>query len=184
MNHKEIEEILGLKLQTLIIDFNPRYIDSLKWVRTFGDRYEDLCGVYYFLTKDYNILYIGQSTQVDKRIKSHCGNRNKEGHWMNKIEFVAFRKCDLSLRLKIEKKEILKYTPKYNDPDKKTKLELLDVKTKWDIKNEMLSLNNKRVMILNDLNESTKECEILNNKIHKIKERLENIDVEIAIKQH
>lgn len=183
MELKEIEAELGLELKTLVVKFDTEYPGSFELIRAFGDRYQDSCGVYYLLTVDYDILYIGQSTQVDKRIKTHYGNRNKEGHWMNRIEFVAFRECDPSSRLKTEKEEIQKYTPKYNNPDEKTKQELLDVKKKWDRKKEMSSLIYERVMILNNLDESIEECEILNKKIHDDKERLKVIDIEIANKE-
>lgn len=100
---KQIENELGLSLKELMYNISPFYLHS-----------EKTCGIYYLINESYEILYIGQSKNLEKRIRSHCCNIHKENHWMKKVKYTACRSCDKDLLLKIEIKEISKYKPKYN----------------------------------------------------------------------
>ena len=69
-----------------------------------GFRY---CGIY-FLIEDNEIVYIGKSIDVKKRLKQHADYSEK---LFNRIFFVQ---CDKNELNKLEAYYILKFRPKYN----------------------------------------------------------------------
>lgn len=103
MECNNIENELGLKINKLMYNLFPFYLHSDK-----------TSGIYYLINKTYTIIYIGQSKNIEKRIRSHCCNIRKKEHWMSEVEFTAYKLCNEELLLKIEKDEILKYKPIHN----------------------------------------------------------------------
>jgi DNA polymerase III subunit epsilon len=74
------------------------------------------CGVYYFLDKDQNIIYIGKSLNMYNRAQSHFNTRDKKGKKMLyelfNVDFVLTGSEIIALLL--ESEEIKKHKPKYN----------------------------------------------------------------------
>lgn len=118
MKVEEIENELGLKLNELMYHISPFYLRS-----------ENMCGIYYLINEAYEILYIGQSRNLERRIRSHCCNIHKENHWMKEVKYTTCKFCEEGLLLKIEREEILKYKPKYNTVwyKEKVTVEIMDV---------------------------------------------------------
>lgn len=74
------------------------------------------CGVYYFLNKEQQIIYIGKSTNMYQRAISHFNTAEKKGKKMlNELFNVDFVKTGSELiALLLEADEIKKHKPKYN----------------------------------------------------------------------
>ena len=74
------------------------------------------CGVYYFLDKDQNIIYIGKSINMYNRALSHFNNQEKKGRKMlNELMNVDFVLTGSeAIALLLESEEIKKHKPKYN----------------------------------------------------------------------
>lgn len=83
---KQIENELGLSLNELRYNISPFYLHSEKIRR-----------IYYLINESYEILYIEQSRNLEKRIRAHCCNIHKENHWMKKVKYTACRFCDETL---------------------------------------------------------------------------------------
>ena len=78
-------------------------------------------GVYRFLDTMENIIYVGSSKSVDRRLKSHFGG--KQGHLgknvYSQVARVEVCKCtDYPTALALEQYLINKYKPRYNKKDK------------------------------------------------------------------
>lgn len=73
-------------------------------------------GVYYFLDKDRNIIYIGKSTNMHSRAIGHFSNRKDKAYRMlEELMDVDFVKTGSELiALLLESEEIKKHKPKYN----------------------------------------------------------------------
>ena len=76
-----------------------------------------LCGIY-FLMNDNEVVYVGQSIDIHRRI-----NKHKESKTFDKIYYLEVDKQNLD---EIEKKYILEYQPIYN----KTYLNKYNIKEK------------------------------------------------------
>ncbi len=76
----------------------------------------EACGVYYFLDKDGNIIYIGKSRNMYKRALSHFNSQEYKGKKMlNEMYNVDFALTGSELiALLLESEEIKKHKPKYN----------------------------------------------------------------------
>jgi DNA polymerase III subunit epsilon len=74
------------------------------------------CGVYYFLDRDQNIIYIGKSINMYNRALSHFNNREKKSRKMlNELINVDFVLTGSeAIALLLESEEIKKHKPKYN----------------------------------------------------------------------
>lgn len=74
------------------------------------------CGVYYFLDKEGNIIYIGKSTNMYQRALSHFNTKERKGKRMlNELYDVSFQLTGSELvALLIESEEIKKNHPPYN----------------------------------------------------------------------
>lgn len=74
------------------------------------------CGVYYFLDKDQNIIYIGKSTNMYNRALSHFNTREQKGrkmlHELFNVDYVSTGSELIALLL--ESSEIKKHKPKFN----------------------------------------------------------------------
>lgn len=74
------------------------------------------CGVYYFLNREGEIIYIGKSVNVYNRAISHFNNNENKGRKMlnelYNVDFVATGSELIALLLEAE--EIKKHKPKYN----------------------------------------------------------------------
>lgn len=78
-------------------------------------------GVYRFLDTSENVIYVGSSKSVDRRLKSHFGG--KQGHLgknvYSQVARVEVCKCtDYPTALALEQYLINKYKPRYNKKDK------------------------------------------------------------------
>jgi DNA polymerase III subunit epsilon len=76
----------------------------------------EACGVYYFLNKDQEIIYIGKSTNIYQRAIGHFNTAEKKGKRMlNDLYNVDFVLTGSELiALLLEAEEIKKHKPKYN----------------------------------------------------------------------
>jgi DNA polymerase III subunit epsilon len=74
------------------------------------------CGVYYFLDKDQNIIYIGKSLNMYNRAQSHFNTKEKKGkkllYELFNVDYVLTGSELIALLL--ESEEIKKHKPKYN----------------------------------------------------------------------
>ncbi len=91
-----------------------RRIDKIK--KYILDKLPEKCGVYYFLGKDGNIIYIGKSTNMYNRALSHFNNKEKKGQKMlNDLYNVDYVETGSELiALLLESEEIKKHQPRYN----------------------------------------------------------------------
>lgn len=80
------------------------------------DKLPEECGVYYFLDKDQNIIYVGKSVNMYNRAMSHFNTKEAKGRKMlNELYNVDFVKTGNDLiALLVESEEIKKHKPKYN----------------------------------------------------------------------
>ncbi len=91
-----------------------RRIDKMK--QYILDKIPEECGVYYFLDKQQNIIYIGKSTNMYNRAVSHFNTNETKGKKMlNELYNVDFVKTGSEIiALLLESEEIKKHKPKYN----------------------------------------------------------------------
>lgn len=85
-------------------------------------RLPEECGVYYYLGKDNDILYIGKSTNMRSRALQHFNSREpKARRWQNELYDVDFVKTGSELiALLLESEEIKKHKPFFNRARKKS----------------------------------------------------------------
>lgn len=125
-----------------------RRIDKIK--QYILDKLPEACGVYYFLNKDQEIIYIGKSVNVYNRAVSHFNSKESKGKKMlNDLYNVDFVEtgCEL-IALLMEAEEIKKHKPKYN---RMRKSELFTHSIDW-FKDEAGIVNFKLVEYLNSEN--------------------------------
>jgi DNA polymerase III subunit epsilon len=91
-----------------------RRVDKIK--QYILDKLPETCGVYYFLDKDHNIIYIGKSINMYNRAMSHFNSKENKGKKMlfelMQVDFVETGSELIALLLEAE--EIKKHKPKYN----------------------------------------------------------------------
>jgi len=95
-------------------DIMSRRIDKIK--EYILKKLPEECGVYYFLNKQGEIIYIGKSTNIYQRAQSHFNTKESKGKKMlNDLYNVDFVLTGSELiALLLEAEEIKKYKPKYN----------------------------------------------------------------------
>ena len=86
------------------------------------NRLPEECGVYYYLGKDNNVLYVGKSTNMRSRALQHFNSKEpKARRWQNELYDVDFVKTGSELiALLLESEEIKKHKPFYNRARKKS----------------------------------------------------------------
>jgi DNA polymerase-3 subunit epsilon len=91
-----------------------RRIDKIK--QYVLNKIPESCGVYYFLDKDQNIIYIGKSLNMYNRAISHFNSSEDKGKKMlNELYNVDFVETGSELiALLLESEEIKKHKPKFN----------------------------------------------------------------------
>jgi len=91
-----------------------RRIDKMK--QYILDKLPEECGVYYFMDKEHNIIYIGKSTNMYNRALSHFNSKENKGKKMlNDLYSVTHTKTGSELiALLLESQEIKKHKPRYN----------------------------------------------------------------------
>lgn len=91
-----------------------RRVDKIK--QYILNKLPEECGVYYFLNKQGEIIYIGKSTNIYNRAQSHFNSdRNKSKKMLNDLYNVDFVTTGSELiALLLESEEIKKHKPKYN----------------------------------------------------------------------
>lgn len=91
-----------------------RRVDKIK--QYILNKLPEECGVYYFLNKQGDIIYIGKSTNMYNRAQSHFNSdRNKSKKMLNDLYNVDFVTTGSELiALLLESEEIKKHKPKYN----------------------------------------------------------------------
>ncbi len=91
-----------------------RRVDKIK--QYILNKLPEECGVYYFLNKKGEIIYIGKSTNMYNRAQSHFNSeRNKSKKMLNDLYNVDFVTTGSELiALLLESEEIKKHKPKYN----------------------------------------------------------------------
>jgi DNA polymerase-3 subunit epsilon len=91
-----------------------RRIDKIK--QYILNKIPETCGVYYFLDKEQNIIYIGKSLNMYNRAMSHFNSKESKGKKMlNELYNVDFVETGSELiALLLESEEIKKHKPKYN----------------------------------------------------------------------
>ena len=74
------------------------------------------CGVYYFLDKEQNIIYIGKSLNMYNRALNHFNSKEKKGrNMLNELYNVDFVLTGSeAIALLLESEEIKKHKPRYN----------------------------------------------------------------------
>ena len=97
-----------------VVEIMTRRIDNIK--KYILDKLPEECGVYYFLDKDGNIIYIGKSVNMYNRALNHFNSDEKKGKKMlNDLYNVDFVETGSELiALLLESEEIKKHKPKYN----------------------------------------------------------------------
>jgi DNA polymerase-3 subunit epsilon len=95
-------------------DIMARRIDKIK--QYILNKLPEECGVYYFLNKENNIIYIGKSTNMYNRAQSHfAGDTKKSAKMLNDLYNVDFVTTGSELiALLLESEEIKKHKPTYN----------------------------------------------------------------------
>ncbi len=91
-----------------------RRIDKIK--QYILNKLPETCGVYYFLNKEQEIIYIGKSINMYNRAVSHFNSKeNKSKKMLNDLYNVDFVETGSELvALLLEAEEIKKHKPKYN----------------------------------------------------------------------
>jgi DNA polymerase-3 subunit epsilon len=86
------------------------------------NRLPEECGVYYYLGKDNDILYVGKSTIMRSRSLQHFASKEaKARRWQNELYDVDYVKTGSELiALLLESEEIKKHKPFYNRARKKS----------------------------------------------------------------
>jgi DNA polymerase III subunit epsilon len=91
-----------------------RRVDKIK--QYILNKLPEECGVYYFLDKDHNIIYIGKSENMYARAMSHFNTKENKGKKMlfelMQVDFVETGSELIALLL--ESEEIKKHKPKFN----------------------------------------------------------------------
>lgn len=97
-----------------VLDIMTRRVDNIK--KYILDKLPESCGVYYFLNKDKEIIYIGKSVNMYNRALSHFNTDEKKGKKMlNDLMNVDFVETGSELiALLLEADEIKKHKPIYN----------------------------------------------------------------------
>lgn len=95
-------------------DLMTRRIDKIK--QYILDKLPEACGVYYFLNKEQQIIYIGKSVNMYNRAMSHFNSKeDKSKKMLNDLYNVDFIKTGSELvALLHEAEEIKKHKPQYN----------------------------------------------------------------------
>jgi len=95
-------------------DLMTRRIDKIK--HYILDKLPEACGVYYFLNKEQQIIYIGKSVNMYNRAMSHFNSKESKGKKMlNDLYNVDFVKTGSELvALLHEAEEIKSHKPQYN----------------------------------------------------------------------
>jgi DNA polymerase-3 subunit epsilon len=95
-------------------DLMTRRIDKIK--HYILDKLPEACGVYYFLNKEQQIIYIGKSVNMYNRAMSHFNSKESKGKKMlNDLYNVDFVKTGSELvALLHEAEEIKNHKPHYN----------------------------------------------------------------------
>lgn len=97
-----------------VVEIMTRRIDNIK--KYILDKLPESCGVYYFLGKEGEIIYIGKSVNMYNRALSHFNSDEKKGKKMlNDLYNVDFIETGSELiALLMEAEDIKKHKPKYN----------------------------------------------------------------------
>lgn len=97
-----------------VLDIMTRRVDNIK--KYILNKLPESCGVYYFLNKDKEIIYIGKSVNMYNRALSHFNTDEKKGKKMlNDLMNVDFVETGSELiALLLEADEIKKHKPIYN----------------------------------------------------------------------
>lgn len=97
-----------------VTEIMARRIDSIK--KYILNKIPETCGVYYFLNKEQQIIYIGKSVNMYNRAISHFNTDDKKGKKMlNDLYNVHFVETGSELiALLIEAEDIKKHKPLYN----------------------------------------------------------------------
>jgi len=97
-----------------VLDIITRRVDNIK--KYILNKLPESCGVYYFLNKDQEIIYIGKSVNMYNRALSHFNTDEKKGKKMlNDLMNVDFVETGSELiALLLEADEIKKHKPIYN----------------------------------------------------------------------
>ncbi len=95
-------------------DIMTRRIDKIK--KYILDKIPEECGVYYFLDKEGNIIYIGKSVNMYNRAISHFNSKEQKGKKiLNELYNVDFVVTGSELiALLLESEEIKKHKPRHN----------------------------------------------------------------------
>ncbi|MDO8998116.1 MAG: exonuclease domain-containing protein [Bacteroidota bacterium] len=101
-----------------VVELMTRRIDNIK--KYILDKLPESCGVYYFLNKEGQIIYIGKSVNMYTRAQSHFGTDERKGKKMlNDLYNVDFVETGSELiALLFEAEEIKKHKPLYNRKSK------------------------------------------------------------------
>lgn len=114
-----------------LLRFQNKHVNIYKYSHTAGERLEeklaglpDAPGVYYFKDTGGNILYVGKSKSLRKRVSSYFRSGSflskKISDMMKKVDDVEWTCTDTELHaLILESKEIKGIQPHYNRKDKK-----------------------------------------------------------------
>ncbi|MDP2385154.1 MAG: exonuclease domain-containing protein [Bacteroidota bacterium] len=97
-----------------VMEIMTRRVDNIK--KYILNKLPESCGVYYFLNKEKEIIYIGKSVNMYSRALSHFNTDEKKGKKMlNDLINVDFVETGSELiALLLEADEIKKHKPKYN----------------------------------------------------------------------
>ncbi len=101
-----------------VTELMARRIDSIK--KYILNKIPEACGVYYFLNKEQEIIYIGKSINMYNRAISHFNSDVKKGKKMlNDLYNVRFTETGSELiAILLEAEEIKKHKPLYNRKSK------------------------------------------------------------------
>lgn len=101
-----------------VVELMTRRIDNIK--KYILDKLPESCGVYYFLNKEGQIIYIGKSVNMYTRAQSHFStDERKEKKMLNDLYNVDFVETGNELiALLLESEEIKKHKPLYNRKSK------------------------------------------------------------------
>jgi DNA polymerase-3 subunit epsilon len=97
-----------------LAEINTSRVDAVKM--EILNRLPEECGVYYYLGKDAEILYIGKSRNMRSRAIQHFASKEpKARRWQNELYDVDFVKTGSELiALLLESEEIKKHKPFFN----------------------------------------------------------------------